>query len=101
LPPDLQAIVETTCQAAALDMHADFEAHNGQALHTLVHEHGVELRPFPDEVLAEFKRVSREVIEKLAAEDEMAGRVWASFKAFKEKVAPWTAIGSQYFLNRR
>jgi len=53
LPPDLQAIVVMACKAANMDMFADFEARNGQALQTLIQEHGVELRPFPDEVLAE------------------------------------------------
>ena len=91
----------TACKAASLDMYADFEARNGIALATLINEHGVELRPFPDEVLAEFKRVSFEVLEEVAATDEMAGRIWASQKAFLETVRSWTEIGSQYFVNHR
>ena len=101
LPPDLQAIVVMACKAANLDMFANFEARNGQALQTLVKEHDVELRPFPDEVLAELKRVSFEVIEEQAAADPMSGKVWTSMKSFIEQVRPWTEIGSQYFVNRR
>jgi TRAP-type mannitol/chloroaromatic compound transport system substrate-binding protein len=101
LPADLQAIVVTACKAANMDMFAEFEARNGQALQTLIEEHNVELRPFPDEVLAELKRASFEVLEAQAARDEMSGRVWASMKAFTEQVRPWTEIGTQYFLNRR
>jgi TRAP-type mannitol/chloroaromatic compound transport system substrate-binding protein len=101
LPEDLQEIVATACKAASLDMYADFEARNGIALATLIDEHGVELRPFPDEVLAEFKRVSFEVLEEIAAADEMAGRIWASQKAFLDTVRHWTEIGSQYFVNHR
>jgi TRAP-type mannitol/chloroaromatic compound transport system substrate-binding protein len=101
LPPDLQQIVETACKAASMDMYADFEARNGAALNTLVKEHQVELRAFPDEVLAELKRVSYEVLEGLAADDEMSGRVWASLKAYLETIRGWTRIGSQYYVNHR
>jgi TRAP-type mannitol/chloroaromatic compound transport system substrate-binding protein len=101
LPADLQQIVETACKASAMDMYADFEARNGTALGTLINEHQVELRAFPDEVLAELKKVSFEVLNELAAADEMSGRVWASFKAYLDNVRSWTEIGSQYFLNRR
>ncbi|MGD2128054.1 MAG: TRAP transporter substrate-binding protein [Lysobacterales bacterium] len=101
LPVDLQAIVEVACKAANMDMYSEFEARNGDALKTLVEEHGVELRPFPDDVLAELKRVSTEVIEEAAAADEMSGKVWASLKDFMARVKPWTAIGSQYFVNHR
>jgi len=101
LPEDLQAIVATACKAASLDMYAHFEARNGIALKTLIDEHGVELRAFPDEVLAELKRVSFEVLEEVAATDEMAGKIWASIKAYQETVSPWTEIGSQYFVNHR
>jgi TRAP-type mannitol/chloroaromatic compound transport system substrate-binding protein len=101
LPPDLQQIVETACKAAAMDMYADFEARNGIALNKLVNEHQVELRPFPDEVLAELKRISFEVLDELAAADEMSGKVWKSFKTYLNTVRGWTEIGSQYFVNRR
>ena len=101
LPQDLQEIVSAACKAMSLDMYADFEARNGDALQTLIEEHNVELRAFPDEVLAELKRVSFEVLDEVAASDEMAGRVWESFKAYLDKVRAWTEIGSQYFLNHR
>lgn len=101
LPADLQSIVVTACQAANMDMLSDFEANNGEALRRLVDEHHVELRPFPDEVLAEFKRASLEVLEEQAASDEMSGKVWASLKAFMQQVRPWTEVGSQYFVNHR
>jgi TRAP-type mannitol/chloroaromatic compound transport system substrate-binding protein len=101
LPPDLQAIVVMACKAANMDMYADFEARNGEALHTLVNEHNVDLRPLPDEVLSELKRASMEVLEEQAASDEMSAKVWASLKSFMDKVKPWTETGSQYFVNRR
>ncbi len=101
LPGDLQEIVATACKATSLDMYAEFEARNGIALKTLIDEHGVELRAFPDEVLAEFKRVSLEVLEEVAADDEMAGKIWESLKVYLGSVRQWTEISSQYFVNHR
>jgi len=101
LPADLQSIVEIACKAANMDMFAEFEARNGEAIKTLVEEHGVELRPFPDEVLAELKAASLEVMEEMAAVDEMSGKAWASLKAYMERVKLSTRIGSQYFVERR
>ena len=101
LPPDLQSIVVIACKAANMDMFAHFEARNGESLEKLLDEHAVELRPFPDDVLAELKGASLAVLEDQAAADEMSGKVWTSMKAYMEQVRPWTEIGSQYFVNRR
>jgi TRAP-type mannitol/chloroaromatic compound transport system substrate-binding protein len=101
LPPDLQAIVKYACQAANQDMYAEFEARNGEALQTLVHEHGVELRQFPDDVLAELKRASMEILEAQAAADALSAKVWASQKSFLETVRGWTAVGSQSLIDHR
>ena len=86
---------------ANTDMYAEFEAHNGDALQTLIQEHGVELRAFPDDVLAELKRVSFEMLEEQAAADELSGKVWASLKSYLEKVKSSTAVGSQYLIDHR
>ena len=101
LPDDLKAIVEVACQAAVTDMYAEFEARNGRALETLVQEHGVELRRFPDDVLAEFQRLSEEVLEDIAESDPMARKVWDSMRAYAEQVKPSTAIGEQAIFEAR
>jgi TRAP-type mannitol/chloroaromatic compound transport system substrate-binding protein len=79
----------------------DFEARNGQALRTLVDEHGVELRAFPEEVLAELRQAAAELIEEQAASDPVSGKVWASLKTYMENARTSTAVGSQYFVNHR
>jgi TRAP-type mannitol/chloroaromatic compound transport system substrate-binding protein len=101
LPADLQEIVTIACQAVTTDMYADFEARNGQALRTLVEEHGVELLPFPDDVLAELRRHTFDILDALAAEDAMVREVWDSFRGFMETVRHWTDIGERYMLNHR
>jgi TRAP-type mannitol/chloroaromatic compound transport system substrate-binding protein len=101
LPPDLQKIVEVACQATTTDMYAEFEAVSGKSLQTLVDEHGVQLRAFPDDVLQALKRYTTEVLDELATSDELAGRTWASMKAYQQQVSKWTEIGEQAFLAAR
>jgi len=101
LPPDLQELVAVACKASVTDMYAEFEAMNGQALKTLLDEHHVEMRAFPDDVLAKLKQHTEEVLEQLAAEDEWTGKAYASFKSYMDRVRPWTDIGERYVLNHR
>lgn len=100
LPPDLQQIVETACQAATMDMLSEFMARNGESL-AQMRNNGVDIRPFPDDVLAELKRISFEVMEEQAAADEMTGKAWTSFKEFGEIVRGWTDLSEKFYLNKR
>jgi len=101
LPADLQEMIAVACQATTCDMHAEFEALNGAALTELVEKHGVELRAFPDEVLAELKRHSFDIMEELAAGDDLFRETWESFKSYMVRVQRWTDVGSRYFVNHR
>ncbi len=101
LPPDLQAIVKYACAAVTTDMQADFEANNGSKLQSLVNEHNVQLRAFPDDVLAELKRHTFDILDELARQDEMARETWHSFRDFMEEVRGSTDTGVRYYLNHR
>ena len=101
LPADLQAIVKVACQAAVMDMLSDFTYNNGVALKKLLEEHNVELRRFPKDVLDHLGGISDELMRELAAEDELMGRIYASFQAYAVIVKPWTAISDHALLNLR
>ena len=101
LPEDLQAIVEVACQATVMDSLSEFTYNNGLALQSLVEEHGVELRRFPDDVLERLNAISIEVMEELSARDEMFARAYESFRAFQQVVNPWTDISDRTVLNLR
>ncbi|MDX1459759.1 MAG: TRAP transporter substrate-binding protein DctP [Xanthomonadales bacterium] len=100
LPQDLQAIVEAACQAANMDMLSEFMARNGEAL-AQMRSNGVDVRAFPDDVLAELRRISFEVLDELAAADAMLGKTYASFRDFYRTVSGWTDISEKIYLNRR
>ena len=101
LPADLQAIVRVACQAAVTDTLSDFTYNNGIALKTLIDEHGVEIRRFPDEVLQRLDTISTELAEEMAGENEVMGRIYTSFKAYTEIVRPWTEISDKAILDMR
>lgn len=101
LPEDLQHIVKYACMAVTTDMQADFEANNGANLQSLIHDHKVELRAFPDDVLAELKRQTFAILDELAAQDEMFRETWHSFRDFMAQVREATDTGVRYYLNHR
>lgn len=89
LPWDLQEMVKTVTYKYNNLVLAEFEAKNNIFLNKLIHEEGVELRKFPDEVLNALKQHSEEVIQELIAEDDFGKRVYTSFKAFKKQITQW------------
>lgn len=101
LPKDLQSIVRNAIKVANLSMLAEYTARNQQALMTLVNQHKVQLRSFPEDVLQQLKTVSAQVVEEVAARDPLAQEVWASQKAFRDQVAPWTQHSLKTFLDLR
>ncbi len=101
LPEDLQVIVRNALRVANQDMLADFTAKNNRALEQLVNEYGVELRPFPDDVLKQIKTLSDEVVSEEASQDPMSQKVFESFVKFREQAIKWHAVSEQAYLNAR
>ncbi|MBC7102035.1 MAG: TRAP transporter substrate-binding protein [Parvibaculum sp.] len=96
-----QAIVRAACAAENDYTLAEYNAHNGDALKTLVEKHGVEVRRFPDDVVAALKKTSREVLEDAAKEDAVTGKVYESFLNFLDTTSEWTRIGDEGFVQAR
>ena len=95
LSPDLKAIITAAMRTAYEDMLAEFTARNSSALKTLVGEHKVQLKRFPDEVLRQLGQVSKEVVEALAAKDPAAKKIYESFNGFRQSALSWTQIGEE------
>jgi TRAP-type mannitol/chloroaromatic compound transport system substrate-binding protein len=105
LNPELQAIVRTAAEAATKDMLAEYNARSGPALRTLVKDHGVIVRPFPEDVLIACGEKSNEVLNEIYAADRspdrIVQRIIVDFLAFRKQIIPWTRIGEQAYLNAR
>lgn len=101
LPEDLQAIVRYATRAANQDMLDEYTARNNAALQSLINEHGVQLRPLPDDVLVALWQGTRKVMDDLVASDPMAAKVYASFREFYKGVRNYHHISEQAYINMR
>lgn len=101
LPADLKLMLETATRAINQDVLDEFTARNAAALKTMVEEHGVEVRRLPDDVLERFAELSKEVVAEAAADDELAGRILASYQGFLAEVRDYQAISEQAYINAR
>lgn len=101
LPKDLQDIVDACCRAVNDAMLAEYTARNQQALDVLVREHGVELRPLPDDVMLALRRASDKVLEEAAAADPMARRALESLRAFRVQAKAWHAVSEEAYYATR
>jgi TRAP-type mannitol/chloroaromatic compound transport system substrate-binding protein len=101
LPPDLQEIVASVCQAINVDMMAEYTWGNAVALEQLKKDPDVEIRQLPDDVLRLLKQLSREAIDALSARDEAAARIQASFEAFQKISIPNQRISEHAYMNAR
>ncbi len=101
LPEDLQAIVINACRVVNQDLLSEYTARNPAALDSLVNEHNVELRRFPDEVLAKLRELSEQVVAELAAKDDFSNRVYQSYNGFLQSARKWTELSERSYLNAR
>jgi TRAP-type mannitol/chloroaromatic compound transport system substrate-binding protein len=99
LPADLQGVVRVACQAANLDMTAEFNARNANALDQIRRDPNVELRAFPQEVLSGLRALTLEVIEDLTARDALSRKVWTSYRQFLSQARGWQQISERAYLD--
>jgi TRAP-type mannitol/chloroaromatic compound transport system substrate-binding protein len=101
LPDDLQSIVRNACGVVNGDMLSEYTARNNAALQTLVHEHHVDVRRLPDAVLNRLREIAAGVVAEIGRKDELAARVYESFRTFSTQVTAWTDISERAYLNVR
>lgn len=101
LPSDLQSIVMNACRVANQDMLAEYTARNNTALQTLVNEHKVELRQFPEDVMKRLKTLSDEVVMELAENDPLSRKIYDSFADFRQQAEAWHRVSEQAYLESR
>jgi len=101
LPADIQEIVRNVCQAINVDMMAEYTWGNAVALEQLKQDPNVEIRKLPDDVLKLLHDLSNQAIDEMAARDERAARIKASFDDFQAKAIPNGDITELAYLNAR
>jgi len=101
LPADLREIVLMACRTVNANMLAEYTARNQAALETLVNDHGVQLRRFPDDVLRRLKQLSDEVLAEIATQDALARKIYESQLAFLKQVRKWHDVSELAYFQAR
>ena len=101
LPGDLRSIVELACSALNDQMMAEFFARNANSLAVLEKDEGVEIQPFPTDVLRELRRYTEEVLAEMVVENPDVANIYESFSGYRQRAARWSAISEQAFLKTR
>ena len=100
LPSDLQAIVEVAAKAVNQDLLDEYTASNNRALKELVETHGAVLKKLPDDVIEEFRQISKEIINE-SLSDPTVKLVHQSFQDFLSEVSDYHAIAEDAFVEAR
>lgn len=86
-----QTLIEMACRDTIVKTLTEGEALQGPALERMKNK-GVKIHVWPPEIIAEFKRLSDEVIREEAAKDPDFARVWKSLSDFRKEYAEWNRL---------
>ena len=87
-----QALFEMACTAATLRAITTGEALQGAQINSFP-EKGVTAAKLPDDVIAELKKVTDEIMAEEAAKDVDFAKIWESQKAFHAEYQVWKEMG--------
>jgi TRAP-type mannitol/chloroaromatic compound transport system substrate-binding protein len=99
LPTPYQEIVRTAAHEADTVMMARYDVRNPTALQSL-QESGVELRPFPDDVLQAAKDASFELYDEFASSDSDFQAVYEEWDTFRQSVQAWHGLAELVMLEQ-
>jgi len=91
LPKDYQGMLESACAEAYAWMLAKYDALNPPALKRLL-ANGVQLAPFPNDVLAACYKASEENYEEVASKNAKFRKVYEPWKKFRAEQVQWFSI---------
>jgi TRAP-type mannitol/chloroaromatic compound transport system substrate-binding protein len=88
LPAAYREVLRAAAREAAARMQARYDARNPPALRRLLAA-GVELRPFPHEVMAAARRIADELLAEIAGRDATFRRIYEPWRAFRTEAFRW------------
>ncbi len=101
LPEDLQHIVALAARAINQDMLDDYTSQNNAALQQLLNNDEIEVRRLPDDVINEFRKISIELYEEIAAEDPVFDKVYRAYSTYSEQVQTYHEVAEEAYYRLR
>lgn len=96
-----QRIIREVCASENDYTYTEILYNNALALDTLINRHGVQLRVFPDEVLAAFRTATAQVMEELTSTDDFVAKVYDSYRRSLRATSEGLRSTELAYLNRR
>ena len=101
LSPGDQAIIQAAANEENDVMMSEYTAKNGEALDSLVKEHGVKLREFSDDIYDSFGEAAEKVFEDVIKHSPLAKEVHESFVAARANYGAWSKVSDQAYVQQR
>lgn len=98
LPSELQEMIAEGAAALNMKVLSDFEAKNSEFLQKIKQEGGVQLKEFPQEVLARLHELTNEVINELTASNADCKKVYDSYSKFYKEISEWSSLVDRNYL---
>ncbi len=96
LPKEYQEIFQTAAYEANMNMLAQYEALNREALARLI-EKGTQLRAFNPEIMQAAQKVTFEIYEENASQNSSFQAVYQQWKKFREQIFNWNKVNELSF----
>ncbi|MFL6816138.1 MAG: ABC transporter substrate-binding protein, partial [Bradyrhizobium sp.] len=80
---------------------AEFNTNNALSLRKLREEGGVKILKFDEPLLKAFGEISKDVVAQAGSDDELSGKIYASYQQFRASIMDWSDIAERAFLNSR
>jgi TRAP-type mannitol/chloroaromatic compound transport system substrate-binding protein len=101
LDDGLKSVVAHACATEANFALAEMERLNTEALAALTGRFSVQLRAFPQDVIAAARTTSADVLGELGNRSPVARKVHDSYMAFRERAGAWSRISLKSVLEAR
>ncbi len=96
LPTEYQEIFQTAAYETNLNMLAQYDVLNGEALPRLI-EKGVQLRAFSPEIMEAAQKAAFEIYQENASKNGSFKEVYQQWKKFREQVINWNKVNELSF----
>jgi TRAP-type mannitol/chloroaromatic compound transport system substrate-binding protein len=100
LPSDIQEILKIASSQLNIWTLAQLDAKNYEYLSKIKKESSAEIRAFPDDVIANLRSNTKEVLDELVSNNKQAKKVYASYKTFQDNITQWSNISEKQFYNK-
>ena len=100
-PEGDRRLIESAAAAEYANSLAEGNANNALSLRKLRKDGTVKIRHFPEALLREFHRISKDIVAEAGAEDDLTRKIYASYVQFRTVIIDWSDVAERAFLNAR